>query len=64
MNLTRPLPKAKFILKNMIICSLCIFFVKFGEMVLMKRIFCYWFEMSKIRESCNIVNMSKNWQKI
>ena len=57
MNLTRTLPKAKFILKNMIICSLCRFFVTFGEMLLMKRIFCYWFETSKIQESCNIVNM-------
>ena len=45
--------------------SLCMFFfAKFGEMLLMKGIFCYWFESSEVRGSCNIVNMSKNWQKI
>ena len=45
--------------------SLCMFFfAKFGEMLLMKGIFCYWFESSKVQGSCNIVNMSKNRQKI
>ena len=30
----------------------------------MKHIFCYSFDISKIRESCNIVTMSKNWGNI
>ena len=56
------LPKAKFILKNMVICSLCMLFIKSGEMLFIKRY--NWFEIYKMRGTCNIVNMSKNWRKI
>ena len=59
MNLTRTLPEAKFILKSIVICSLCMFFVKSGEMLFMKRIFCNWFEISKMWGSCNIINVKK-----
>ena len=62
MNLTRPGKVYSWKPGNLFFMH--VLFVKFCEMLLIEYIFCYWFKISKIRRSCNMVNMSKKWQKI